>query len=656
MAGLYVVIVSCVYLAVASLPTNNPKHGAQEGLQRCSSFFEESGHSHRGNMVLCELGHGCANVKVTTSGRTKNRCVPWILLLIVVLGILQLYFSIRLEDIMLKRVDDNVDDGHCVHITSLFKSVKFAHKSKMGLIRERNELKTSLSNIDGNRPSKEQFITRTVVKYFDSRSEKIDKVLSGMFEIQPEYLSVPEVVAQPFTTSLTTYLGKVQEAGQVPVEEEMCYEVRRLQSFSGIPVQASPMRLAQSGFYATGREDEARCYSCRKSHTGWQIMDRPDVLHRVISPDCPHLNRGDPRNIPLTSNSNATTVYGILGEYSGSSNVTTTDTLPPTATETPTLGAAAAAAEVATVVSEPSLDMNSAVHPHYRDMQTRLDSFRGWDTSHVQDPRVLATAGFFYAGYSDCVRCFYCGVGLKTWEERDDPFVEHVRWRSSCSYIRRLKGENFVIQALTHKTSPSSTVTNNMTVVARAVEMGFSRQMVEKAVMEMSRSYNNSRAAGETDQIPVSLEALLERLVIASEEPGERHRNPEIPQQRHQVSEVHQSLPARLTTPSNSTTANQPSSVKNPTSSSTRHPHEAGKSMSGTETSRSLPRSLQRQLEEENRALRDENTCKVCLDRTSCVVFLPCGHLVSCAECAPALSKCPICRAHIRGTVRTYNA
>ncbi|XP_046571621.1 baculoviral IAP repeat-containing protein 3-like [Haliotis rubra] len=339
------------------------------------------------------------------------------------------------------------------------------------------------------------------------------------------------------------------------------------------------MRLAQSGFYATGREDEARCYSCRKSHTGWQIMDRPDVLHRVISPDCPHLNRGDPRNIPLTSNSNATTVYGILGEYSGSSNVTTTDTLPPTATETPTLGAAAAAAaEVATVVSEPSLDMNSAVHPHYRDMQTRLDSFRGWDTSHVQDPRVLATAGFFYAGYSDCVRCFYCGVGLKTWEERDDPFVEHVRWRSSCSYIRRLKGENFVIQALAHKTSPSSTVTNNMAVVARAVEMGFSRQMVEKAVMEMSRSYNNSRAAGQT--VPPS----------------------------------------------------------------------------GTETSRSLPRSLQRQLEEENRALRDENTCKVCLDRTSCVVFLPCGHLVSCAECAPALSKCPICRAHIRGTVRTYNA
>ncbi|XP_067676443.1 baculoviral IAP repeat-containing protein 7-A-like [Haliotis asinina] len=588
---------------------------------------------------------------------------------------------------MSKCHDDNMDDGHCNDdITSPFKFVKnrrCSHKNKMEMICEKNE------------QSRRQFIKRTVEEYFDSLSGKIDKVLFGLFQTQSVYLSVPEVVAQPFITSLTTYLGKVQVEGQVPVEEEMCYEVRRLQSFSGIPIQASPMRLAQSGFYATGREDEARCFSCRKSRVGWQIMDRPDALHRVISPDCPHLNRCDPRNVPISSNSNATTVYGILGEYSGNGNVaTTTDTLsatgteiptlgatttsalPATTTETPTLEGAAATAATAPVVSESSLDMNSAVHPHYRNMQTRLESFRTWDTSHVQDPRVLATAGFFYAGYSDCVRCFYCGVGLKTWEEGDDPFVEHVRWRSSCSYIRRLKGENFVIQALAHKVClfPSEdeldlsrpihflkatedretfqsyyiVPCSDVDVVARTVEMGFSRQMVVRAVMEMSRSYNNPRSAEETDHVPVSLEALLERLVLAPDEHDERHPNP---QSRHQVSEVPQSLPARLTTPN--TTANQPSSLTNTTSSSTRHPHGYPP---GTDTSRSLPPSLQRQLEEENRSLRDENTCKVCLDRTSCIVFLPCGHLVSCAECAPALSRCPICRAHIRGTVRTYNA
>ncbi|WAR07990.1 BIR7B-like protein [Mya arenaria] len=53
-------------------------------------------------------------------------------------------------------------------------------------------------------------------------------------------------------------------------------------------------------------------------------------------------------------------------------------------------------------------------------------------------------------------------------------------------------------------------------------------------------------------------------------------------------------------------------------------------------------------------ALDDNNHCRICLDNRSIIVFLPCGHLVSCAECAPALKLCPICRADIRGTVRAF--
>lgn len=56
----------------------------------------------------------------------------------------------------------------------------------------------------------------------------------------------------------------------------------------------------------------------------------------------------------------------------------------------------------------------------------------------------------------------------------------------------------------------------------------------------------------------------------------------------------------------------------------------------------------------ENDTLRDQLTCKVCLEAAVSVVFLPCGHLSCCAECAPALKNCPICRANIKGSVRTY--
>lgn len=55
---------------------------------------------------------------------------------------------------------------------------------------------------------------------------------------------------------------------------------------------------------------------------------------------------------------------------------------------------------------------------------------------------------------------------------------------------------------------------------------------------------------------------------------------------------------------------------------------------------------------EENRQLKEQQTCKICLDEDVAIVFLPCGHMAACASCAPALRKCPICRTFIKGTVR----
>ena len=59
-------------------------------------------------------------------------------------------------------------------------------------------------------------------------------------------------------------------------------------------------------------------------------------------------------------------------------------------------------------------------------------------------------------------------------------------------------------------------------------------------------------------------------------------------------------------------------------------------------------------LELENRRLKDQRTCKICMDQEIGVVFLPCGHLISCVQCAPALKDCPLCRQPIHGTVKTY--
>lgn len=59
-------------------------------------------------------------------------------------------------------------------------------------------------------------------------------------------------------------------------------------------------------------------------------------------------------------------------------------------------------------------------------------------------------------------------------------------------------------------------------------------------------------------------------------------------------------------------------------------------------------------MEEQLRRLQEERTCKVCMDKEVNIVFIPCGHLVVCKECAPSLRKCPICRGMVKGTVRTF--
>ena len=50
----------------------------------------------------------------------------------------------------------------------------------------------------------------------------------------------------------------------------------------------------------------------------------------------------------------------------------------------------------------------------------------------------------------------------------------------------------------------------------------------------------------------------------------------------------------------------------------------------------------------------EEQTCAICLDRPPNVTFVPCGHKMTCEQCAERVSECPSCRAPIRVRQRTY--
>lgn len=57
----------------------------------------------------------------------------------------------------------------------------------------------------------------------------------------------------------------------------------------------------------------------------------------------------------------------------------------------------------------------------------------------------LATAGFYYLGIGDRVRCAYCGIEIGQWEKEDKPLKLHKKWSPSCPHLKSKRIRNVSI-------------------------------------------------------------------------------------------------------------------------------------------------------------------------------------------------------------------
>ena len=210
----------------------------------------------------------------------------------------------------------------------------------------------------------------------------------------------------------------------VAVTDEMRYEWLRLRSFSTYPFTSfshSPVRLARAGFSYTGRGQDCVCFSCGIHNSDWSGRNVTEI-HRRLSPLCRHLNGGNETNIPIgsresfqssnvcsepsipeASNNNATTERTQPLESNGarnSENQTGLHTHPPSNPRTNRLQ---------DMLEPLGIVFERPRYPTYSVLATRVSSFQHWPSCLTQTPRNLSTAGFFYLGHGDHVRCFYCG-------------------------------------------------------------------------------------------------------------------------------------------------------------------------------------------------------------------------------------------------------
>ncbi|XP_005095049.2 uncharacterized protein LOC101851721 [Aplysia californica] len=240
----------------------------------------------------------------------------------------------------------------------------------------------------------------------------------------------------------------------------------------------------------------------------------------------------------------------------------------------------------------------------------RLSTFTNWPDTHPLKKELMVTAGFFFTGQADCVRCYYCGGGVRNWEVYDHPLVEHARWFPRCGFIQQTVGQPFVnaVRSLRHQDVISFTeVMQLLGTDAQTFEIDPIRRdpavMIlikegyeEEAVIQSAREIKENGTSLSSDELFLHL-----------------YRQGYRPQ--------HQSNEEGETTPNSGTCDNSENSE---------------------------------QLAQKNSEMRKMLECKVCCTREVQVVFLPCGHCVSCLDCAYVLDSCPLCRGNIGGRVRAF--
>ncbi|KAM5245628.1 baculoviral IAP repeat-containing protein 2 [Ctenodactylus gundi] len=436
----------------------------------------------------------------------------------------------------------------------------------------------------------------------------------------------------------------------------MSTEEARFLSYSMWPLTfLSPSDLARAGFYYIGPGDRVACFACGGKLSNWEPKDDAMSEHRRHFPNCPFLE-----------NSLETLRFSIS-----------------------------------------NLSMQTQM--------ARMRTFVCWPSSVPVQPGQLASAGFYYVGRNDDVKCFCCDGGLRCWESGDDPWVEHAKWFPRCEFLIRMKGQEFVdeIQAryphlleqllstsdtsgeentdppVVHfgpgESSSEDAVMMNTPVVQAALEMGFSRSLVKQTVQsKILATGENYKTVN--DIVSALLSAEDERREEEKENQAEEMASDDLSLIRKNRMALFQQLTHVLPILDNLLKANIINKQEHDIiKQKTQIPLQARELIDtilvkGNAAANIFKNCLKEidstlyenlfveknmkyiptedvsglSLQEQLRRLQEERTCKVCMDKEVSIVFIPCGHLVVCQGCAPSLRKCPICRGIIKGTVRTF--
>ncbi|KAL4655338.1 baculoviral IAP repeat-containing protein 7-B-like [Arapaima gigas] len=387
------------------------------------------------------------------------------------------------------------------------------------------------------------------------------------------------------------------------VEPRMRSEEERMKTFQNWPSDApvTPADLAKAGFFFLGPGDKVQCFCCGGVLRYWVRGDSPLGEHRRHFPTCSFVLGRDVGNIQRVATlGSSDSVDGQL------------------------------LSQIQRMTVDDQVLTGQAAYPEMGAEEARITTFHNWPTGSSVQPDVLARAGFFYSGHGDNVKCFYCDGSLRNWEPGDDPWQEHAKWFPRCEFLLQTRGQEYVRNIQDSYFNTGETVSGLQISTTRDISSGHDTvgsqgsasvlaSPVVQTVLQMGFESNLVESLVQTKYLLTGTNYSSVSDLVADVLQAEEEDRQQSEQSREQTNRE--------------------------------HPIAGGERLQ-TRTREKGVGNLSP--EEQLRQLQEERTCKICMDKLVSIVFIPCGHLVVCTDCAASLRHCPICRAVIRGSVRAF--
>lgn len=226
----------------------------------------------------------------------------------------------------------------------------------------------------------------------------------------------------------------------------------RLKTFRNWPntTTVTKSSLAEAGFFFFNDRHRVQCTFCLVIIGDWRNGDDAMTKHRDRNAGCPFILGLPVGNITLAatasnavvSSPSTSTLRRPFGSGTGGIKIRMT--------AEPEKG------ENWKPLSVYQLGRTGIVAPMFMAYEKRLKTYDSWPKL-VQTRESMASAGLYYSGLGDKVRCFHCGGGIKGWEKDDDPMKEHARLYSGCPFVRNnFKGNEKELDELNRKKMKAS--------------------------------------------------------------------------------------------------------------------------------------------------------------------------------------------------------